>query len=324
VPTNVLHTLAQASETGSFREVVDSLARTPLSKVVFFVVLCTVLRLAVSPYLFRTQPHQRTAAWNLARWFNEVLDALVYAGVVVFLVVRPFGIQAFSIPSGSMEDTLLINDFIVANKAIFRYSPPKHGEIVVFRPPAHACASNQIDSDGQPKVDFIKRCIGTPGDVIEIRSGTLYRNGKPVQEPFRKGSNEFDWKLVFYDGPYEPWKGKYIPVILGLEGMANYNVPIAEAFAVGSISANAPRPPTEPPAVREFKQFHDLSKEERERIDYLATAPAAKIPARHFLMMGDNRPGSFDGRAWGLVPEQDVIGRSEFIWWPPSRWHSTR
>ena len=315
--------LAQMQQPGGIETFIDNLARTPLSKVLFFVGVCTCLRLAFFPFLTKTAPHQRHGLYTFARIFNEFLDAIIYAGVVVFLVIRPFGIQAFRIPSGSMLDTLLINDFIVANKAVYRYSSPKHKDIVVFRPPARACTDDQIDSDGQPKVDFIKRCIGTPGDLIEIKAGTLYRNGRPANEPYRKGSNATDWKLVRYEGGYQAWKGQYIPCVTDFDGQPNFQVDgIAKPFAIGNVKDGIHD--AGQPWVHMWKTFGELSDEERARIDELSRAPAAKIPAGWYLMMGDNREGSFDGRGWGLVPERDIIGRSEFIWLPFNRWSRTR
>lgn len=82
-------------------------------------VACTVIRVALAPYLAKVPRHLRSGAYSAARFSNEFLDAVIYAGVFVFLVIRPFCVQAFRIPSESMVDTLLINDFIVANKAIY-------------------------------------------------------------------------------------------------------------------------------------------------------------------------------------------------------------
>ena len=86
-----------------------------------------------------------------------------------------------------------MNDFIVANKAIYRYTNPKVNDIVVFRPPVTArLSADQVDAQGEMKVDFIKRCIGTPGDLIEMKKGVLYRNGQLVDEPYKAMSQCID------------------------------------------------------------------------------------------------------------------------------------
>jgi signal peptidase I len=293
----VLELLAQYPEPNRFANFVDKLARTPLSQVVYFVAACTVIRLVLYPILANTLPHRRGGLYGAARILNESLDAVVYAGIFVFLLIRPFGVQAFTIPSGSMLNTLQLNDFIVANKAVYRYTDPKHGDIVVFKPPEHA------KQPGQTDVDFIKRCIGIPGDTIEIREGVLYRNGKATPEPYvelldgagRKlppeAKNDLpDFKLVEHEGRYWP---------LMIDSYGNANPPIHM---------------TNPEFV-----LHDeaLMRE-------LVAKPPAKIPPGHYLFMGDNRFNSSDGRSWGLVERSNVIGRSEFIWFPPRRWGKTR
>lgn len=268
---------------------IDTLARTPLSIVIEFVGVCTVLRLILYPLLGRVPVHRRDAFYKIGAFVNEALDAIVYAGVFVFLLIRPFGIQAFQIPSGSMKDTLQENDFIVANKAIFRYSDPKDNDIVVFRPPKIAVKPTDIDQDGEVKVDYIKRCVGVPGDLVEIKNGTLYRNGVAQPEPFTREKSRVDFKLVLYKGEYWP---------LAIEG--------------DSVNANETPPP--------FR----VSSQDYQLMNTLRELPAAKIPSKHYLMMGDNRNESYDGRFWGLIPRDAVIGRSEFIWFPISRWRITR
>src|SRR5262249_8133042 len=159
----------------------------------------TVVRVALHPYLTKTAVKLRTSgSYGQAKFFNEILDAIIYAGVVVFMVIRPFAVQTFLIPSESMVHTLEINDFIIANKAIYRYTEPKRGDIVVFRPPAAALDKGQTD------VDFIKRLMGKPGDVIEVKDETFYRNGIELKEPYVNqdpGPSMPNWKLVYYDGP---------------------------------------------------------------------------------------------------------------------------
>ena len=119
--------------------------------------------------------------------FREYAEALLVA-LVLALVLRTFIIQAFKIPSGSMLETLQIGDHLLVNKFLYglkwpfsdNYAvqgiDPERGDIVVFKYP------NNRD------IDYIKRIIGIPGDVIEIRSKQLLRNGQPVRENYIKHS----------------------------------------------------------------------------------------------------------------------------------------
>jgi signal peptidase I len=334
----VLFPLAQSSQDTGFRGVVDNLARTPLSEVLIFVAICTVVRLALWPYLTKVEPHRRTGLYSVALFVNEILDAIVYAGVFVFMIIRPFAIQAFLIPTGSMVPTLLVNDFIVANKAIYRYSDPKVGDIVVFKPPFEALYPDQYDlRTREPKVDFIKRCIGVAGETIEIRDGDLYRNGQKdpdVWLHFNSTLNNRDYtaiprdqmqmpnlKFVKYEGPYEPWKGQTIPVSYIVPDFPNYEgTMLARKFLVGLVQPGDVNEPT----IMNFKPPSGLSSEEVERMNYLRDAKPAPIPPGYYLMVGDNRNNSFDGRAWGLVPREAIVGRSEVIWLPVNRWRQTR
>jgi len=112
-------------------------------------------------------------------WIKSIVLALILA-----LFIRTFFVQAYKIPSGSMLPTLLIGDHILVNKFIYgvrnpfnrhlwiKGRLPKRGEIIVFIYPRNR------------KLDFIKRDIGLPGDVIEIRNKQVYVNGKPLKEPY--------------------------------------------------------------------------------------------------------------------------------------------
>jgi len=114
---------------------------------------------------------------------REYVEAILIAALMA-LVIRTFIIQAFKIPSGSMEKTLLIGDHILVNKFLFgtkipfvdkKYliiREPVRGDIIVFKYP-----------EDETK-DFIKRVIGTPGDVVEISNKKVYVNGKPLVEPY--------------------------------------------------------------------------------------------------------------------------------------------
>src|SRR6187399_1513658 len=112
-------------------------------------------------------------------WFESMCVAVILA-----LFVRTFVVQAFKIPTGSMENNLLVGDHLLVNKMVFAptlagleqkllpIDPVKRGDILVFKFPE------------DPTRDFIKRVIGMPGDTVELKGKTVYINGKPLEEPY--------------------------------------------------------------------------------------------------------------------------------------------
>lgn len=133
------------------------------------------LRAAV-PYIAGLRSHRGVAI--------EFLDSFLVAVLLVFCILRPFVVQAFYIPSGSMEPTLQERDRILVNKFIYYFTEPKVGDIVVFDAPPQASLV---------KKDFIKRVVGVPGDRIAVRGGKLYRNGVAVNEPYIKEMPTYTW-----------------------------------------------------------------------------------------------------------------------------------
>ena len=131
---------------------------------------------------------------------NEALEWIKSFGtaILLFLVIRTFLIQAFSIPSSSMENTLLVGDYLMANNAIFgahipftdsrlpAFREPRHGDIVVFRP-----------TYNDPIIDVVKRVIGEPGDTVQMIDRVMYRNGERLKEPYVKPSTLPDSPMEF-------------------------------------------------------------------------------------------------------------------------------
>jgi signal peptidase I len=125
--------------------------------------------------------------------------------VALFLALHTFVIQAFKIPSGSMENTLLVGDFLLVNKVVYgaevpgtgihlpAFRRPQRGDVIVFKWP--------VDRS----VDFVKRLVGLPGDTLAMRDGILIRNGVPVKEPYVYHSDpgtdpvwdDFQWQSDF-------------------------------------------------------------------------------------------------------------------------------
>ena len=142
---------------------------------------------------------------------REYVEALLWA-LALTLFLRAFVIQAFRIPSASMQDTLLIGDFLFVNK--FEYGPnlpfthirlpglraPRRGDVIVFQFPQ------------DPSKDFIKRCIATAGETVEIKDKRLTVDGVPLTEPYAIHSDPsvrpagYDYRDNF--GPYTVAKGE--------------------------------------------------------------------------------------------------------------------
>lgn len=113
---------------------------------------------------------------------REYAESIIIA-IVLALIIRTFVVQAFKIPSGSMEDTLAIGDHILVSKFIygtkipftdtrfFKLRDPARGDVIVFEYPE------------DPSKDFIKRVVGTPGDLVEVRNKKVYVNGRQYENP---------------------------------------------------------------------------------------------------------------------------------------------
>lgn len=125
----------------------------------------------------------------------ELLDSGLIAFVLVFILIRPFVVQAFYIPSESMEPTLLKHDRILVNKFIYRLNEPQRGDIIVFEAPPQA-------HSGPDRKDFVKRLIGLPGDEIRIRRGDgVYINGQRLEEPPEIPRPQYDFPTDTFDRP---------------------------------------------------------------------------------------------------------------------------
>jgi signal peptidase I len=104
--------------------------------------------------------------------FVVTISETIIVALSVALLIKTFVIQTSLIPSGSMIPTMQIGDRLFVNKFIYRFSTPKRGDIVVFK--------SVKDGDGR---DFVKRCIGLPGEEVLIRDGIVFINGKAVHFP---------------------------------------------------------------------------------------------------------------------------------------------
>jgi signal peptidase I len=214
-------------------------------------------------------------------WWLDWTAGLFPVILVVF-VLRSFLFEPFKIPSGSMIPTLLIGDLILVNKfhygvrlpvintKIIANHDPKPGDVMVFRYPV------------DPRIDYIKRVVGVPGDEVAYINQTLSINGKPV--PTRTEGDFYDEDSMRYAPRFSEKLGdKEHGILVDPKRMSSFGSDM-KTFAM-----------------------HGACR-------YSAEGVVCKVPAGHYFMMGDNRDNSMDSRYWGFVPEANIVGRAFFVW----------
>ncbi len=173
----------------------------------------------MTPAPEKTEPKiaaDRAAAGERKGRAREYIEAFLVA-LLIALVVRTLVIQAFKIPSGSMENTLLVGDHIFVNKFIYGYHVPyTKGRVLSFRQPKEGDII-VFEFPEDPSKDFIKRVIGIPGDSVEIRNKRVIVNGRPLAESY----------VRYADGPgmegYPPAR----------DNMPAFKVPAGKLFVMG-------------------------------------------------------------------------------------------
>lgn len=151
-----------------------------------------------------SEPHPPTSKQEQTkqsvRQFFKELPVLLVVALGIAILVKAFVVQAFFIPSGSMEDTLQINDRVLVSKFTYRFSEPSHPDLVVFASPLSARVpepergllqrgmDNLMEGLGlkTSEQDFIKRVIATEGQTVEVSQGAVHIDGEPLDEPYLK------------------------------------------------------------------------------------------------------------------------------------------
>lgn len=226
------------------------------------------------------------------RQYTKELWFLLAVALVLALVMKTFLIQAFFIPSGSMEKTLhgclgCKGDRVLVNKLVYKFRDVHRGEIVVFNgkgtnfssegttpPPRNAMervlravqGAIGFGAPGSDK-DFIKRVIGIPGDVVACCvDGKVTVNGQPIEEPY-----------VYLSACDRP----------------------STRPNTGGLAPDGAVPGVDEPCDESQMAFDPVS-----------------VPEGHLFLMGDHRDGSSDSRFNGTVPMTSVVGRAFAIFWP--------
>ncbi len=211
---------------------------------------------------------------------------------LVVLLLRSFIFEPFRIPSDSMMPTLLDGDFIIVNKyayglrlpvinkKVVAIGEPQRGDVVVFRFPPN------------PSVNFIKRLVGLPGDHVEVRDNHIYINGQPA--PAVPGKERFS-------------DGCYINFAVAHERLGEHEH--IAMYCPVAIDRQPVLPGCNRRGVRGYVCGDEDSPGGMKIPDFDRV-----VPPGHYLMMGDNRDNSDDGRSWGFVPEENLVGRATRIW----------
>jgi signal peptidase I len=209
-----------------------------------------------------------------------------FESAVVTVIMALFGmtfiIQAVKVPTGSMENNILIGDHLLVNKFVFAangnkilsailpYREVRRGDVIVFKYPQN------------PEVNYVKRCIGLPGDTVEVKGESVLINGQELPEHRRYARNPgFDAN----DSALEVVKDEPRP------DDAKYTV----YWEASRLEQN------------EYSRFHGGEL-------YAVNQPFA-VPERSYFAMGDNRDDSEDSRFWGTVPRENIVGRALLVYW---------
>jgi signal peptidase I len=241
--------------------------------------------------------------------------------LIAALILKLFVVEAYRIPSTSMENTLQVGDFLLVNKLAYGLHTPHRipftstslssftlplfrsvhrGDVVVFEFPG-----NRNEVKPSESVNYIKRCIGLPGDTIEIRFGKVFVNGNetnfPVQgrrtihttdNTVRRNPEMFPEGSAFSDVHYGP-------VVVPKQG--------------DSIKID-------PATFSQWKIFVEREGHTVQfNIDTIFIDGKALssycVQQNYYFVLGDNRDNSMDSRYWGFVPDTHLIGEALLIYW---------
>ncbi|MFN0110079.1 MAG: signal peptidase I [Blastocatellia bacterium] len=209
---------------------------------------------------------------------RDIFEQLLIT-VVMALFLMTFIAQAVAVPTGSMQNTINIGDHLFVNKFIFGKSTPilgsllptreiKRGDVIVFKLPR------------DPKINYVKRVIGLPGDTVQVKGRRVFVNGKEIPE-----------ERAIVESP-DPRKGDLkVERVQPKPDGAWYRV-----YYVDSRSSD--------------EEDHSGITESQMKF---AVGEPTKVPEGKYFMMGDSRDNSEDSRYWGFVPRENIFARALYV-----------
>lgn len=227
-------------------------------------------------------PSETTSATSAPAVSDPAQETLFEAAASMFVVLVlglflfGFVFQNFEIPSGSMKNTLLIGDHVVADRIslspptrwapFVHYRPVQRGDIIVFHKP------NPVPPD-PPEITLVKRAIAIAGDRVHLEHGVVFVNGVQQKEPYALQPRDDGNPLHSYD----PYRDDF--------------------------------PRVSPPAESQIRETWKLDLPTHVEHGELV------VPPGKVFAMGDNRTESADSRYWGFVPVENIEGRPSFVYW---------
>jgi signal peptidase I len=229
--------------------------------------------------------------------FREYFESFVVT-LIMALFGMTFILQAVTVPTGSMQNTILVGDYLLVNKFVFApggkplpFLPQaeiKRGDIIVFKYPGNKLnpAADRDRGIIPYQVNYVKRVIGLPGETVEFRNNQVFINGQLLPEYRLSSAN-----------PYVDTEAKTTEIEPRPEG-ANYSVMYSE---------------------KSLKQTKERGTSTESGMNFGVQGKPSVVPEDSYFVMGDNRNNSEDSRYWGFVNRDLIIGRAMFVYWSCDR-----
>jgi signal peptidase I, bacterial type len=224
----------------------------------------------------------------------------------VTLIMAIFGmtfiIQAVTVPTGSMQNTILVGDYLLVNKFIFSpggnplpFLPMRdieRGDIIVFKYPGNSVDPESDRDRGLVKyqINYVKRVIALPGEKVEFKNNQVFINDQPLAE-----------HRIIGDPPRGDSNGQSALVTQEFEereAADKWDVYYSE---------------------RTMRTVESGGKLRLDRLNFAVEGKPMIVPENSFFAMGDSRDQSDDGRGWGFVPRDLIVGRAMFVYWSCDR-----
>ncbi len=264
------------------------------------------------------EPMEKSAGKSKLREYAE----MILITILVAFFLRTFVVEAYRIPTGSMENTLLVGDFILVNKLLYgsttpksipftnisvphvklpRLAAPARGDVIVFEFPGE-----RDEIHPRRVVNYVKRCVAVPGDTIEIVDKVFYVNGQRFPNP---AGVQFDTPLT---PPKQAPNERIFPPRSGYNEDNYGPILVPAKGSVLTLSREN---------VQRWKTFieregHAVEHEDGGKIlvDGLES-DSYTVERDYYFVVGDNRDNSLDSRFWGFLPEENIVGQATLIYW---------